>query len=271
MEKYIQDNKIIDYLLNRMDESERSEFSIRIDNDPELAEEVKFFKTLGLVARKADQEKFKDAVSGVHQTLGKEGFFLTSEKKLLPDSSKTRIRKIWRPIAIAASILLVIGVSGKIWVDSQFSSRALANQYFEPVTSISEVRIGENQPTGQLDRAKSAFDSENFELARQEFSTIASDSPLYTESQYFLGHTYDKLANYDQAIESFRTVISAEDVRFQDQAEWYLVQMLLKTGRSVNEVMESLDKIAEDGTHSFQKDAQELQEKLNSFWRQLAS
>ncbi|NJL74202.1 MAG: tetratricopeptide repeat protein [Saprospiraceae bacterium] len=153
-------------------------------------------------------------------------------------------------------------------VQQQFNSEALALNNFgaDMPTGLRNTDI---QAQNNLDAGLKAFHNGDLEGAVALFSSIEMQNDSFASTvAYYLGQTYFKLKQYDKAVNEFEKVVTSNDIRFKDNADWYNVLANLANGK---EVTQSLAAIATNENHPYQIQAQELQQKMNSIWKKIAN
>jgi len=174
----------------------------------------------------------------------------------------TRSTRTWmRPLAIAASFLLLISVGTFLYMPSQYSSDAIASRYYTDDASWrSGTKSGDSEDP--IDAGITAYEAGNYEQAANPFSNFSdNDKAIYglAQSQYQLG-------NYEAAISNFQKVIARENPNYTENAEWYLLLAYLKNGQTGSEFEALLEKIINDGGF-YAEEARGVKRRLESFWR----
>ena len=116
---------------------------------------------------------------------------------------------------------------------------------------------------------KSAYENGNYSEAIQYFQKVPATDANHTEALFYLGHSYYQNKNYDAATSTFQQVAATKDIRYMEAAEWYQVVNTLAAGKVDANFNVLLNKIADDGGHTYHHNALELRGQLNSFWRKL--
>jgi len=174
----------------------------------------------------------------------------------------TRSTRSWmRPLAIAASFLLLISVGTFLYMPSQYSNDAIASRYYTDDASWrSGTKSGDSEDP--VDAGIAAYEVGNYEEAANTFSNFPdNDKAIYglAQSQY-------QLNNYEVAISNFRRVLDRANPNYTENAEWYLLLTYLKSEQTGNEFEVLLEKIiGDDGFYA--EEAEEMKKRLESFWR----
>ena len=182
------------------------------------------------------------------------------------ESKPARIRPLFRRLAVAATLGLLLLAAGYLWVDTTFDSVAMADhRYQEAPTPLS--RSAENQ-TVILIEGFTAYRNQNWDEAITALDKVDVSNPSYSEAKYFLGHAYYQNGQYEEAAEVFQIPALIRDVRFEEDAEWYTVISLLADRADRSSLLDALQSILEEENHSYHQQAIRLQRKIRGFgWR----
>lgn len=157
------------FLSDELSPDERARMNARIQSDPALKTEVERHKR----ARKVvDYALYQD----VKRTLQEIDAESTHEH--------SGIRMIgWKQVAIAASVLVVLGLVAAIWVRDAFSDTTLAQEQFAIVEGdlFRGSPAQELSPQGAMLEAERLFDDAQFAAAAEIYEREAARETLYTE------------------------------------------------------------------------------------------
>ncbi|MDH3245139.1 MAG: hypothetical protein OEM26_11030 [Saprospiraceae bacterium] len=194
------------YLMNRMDEGERSDFEKSVGEDPDLAEALALQRDLMI----GIQSHFDQALKEKLQTSSK------SESNGQAKVVKMQSKVIWR-WASAAALALVVGVF--YFMNQGDKTDRLYSQYFESFPNIVEFQQRDEQTN--LSEAFFFYQNGDWEDAAAAFDALQSQSdeiyPVFYDAICQMN-----LTDYQQAEEGFMEVISSGDSRFAAPATWYL-------------------------------------------------
>ncbi|MEN0048732.1 MAG: tetratricopeptide repeat protein [Bacteroidota bacterium] len=255
--------RIDQFLDGELSAEEHNDFEQAIEQDAALESEV----MKNIVLREAIAVGWQDQMRSNIQQWRSEP---KVEVEPPAEETTTKVRQLqpkrstrtWmRPLAIAASFLLLISVGTFLYMPSQYSNEAIASRYY---TDDSSWRSGTKSGDGEdpLDTGITAYEAGNYEQAVNTFSNFPdNDKAIYglAQSQY-------QLENYSDAISNFQKVIARSNPNYLENAEWYLLLTYLKseeTGRAFDALLE---KIIDDGGFYAGK-AKEMKGRLDSFWR----
>jgi tetratricopeptide (TPR) repeat protein len=177
----------------------------------------------------------------------------------------------FKPMQWAAAAAILIGVlfGGNFLVKSNYSNEALVSEFYGNSGSI--LRGSRGDLPKEFDQAMQLMQAGKYQEAIPVLESI-NDSAIFVTTRFTLAEAYFKTKNFDQAQVYYRQIIERnETVVSVQEAEWKTVLTLLAAHKTSNEFTTLLNRIATDDKHSFQKKAQDLTAKMNSFWRGLAN
>jgi len=266
-DKYSYDD-IENYLDGRLNKAANQDFEQYMQQHPGFQQEVDFYKNLQQATVRVNKEKdFSALVQQVDQDLAQKDFF---EKKSTEVSTKpARSRRIFLPLAIAASFLVLFWFGGQYWASNNYSNEALVASYFQPFEASSANRGTDKISANQFYTGLDAFQQGDYPEAIEQFNAVPDTSKFFAQSRYHLGHSYLASGNFEKAITAFEAAAATEDISVQDNAEWDAIRAMLLADSSTERLQRSLEAIIANPNHSYREEAADLQKQLNSFWRRL--
>ena len=234
------------YLKGRMSPQEQERFEREISQNQELREEVALHQQL---VSSIETESVRHMLEQIH-----EENFTEEEAPVVPMRSRSR----YFPLAIAASVALLI-LAGW-WVFSWQSSQteALYAAYFSP---------DEGLPTtlGYADDAQFAEGMVSYKLgeyteALKYWQPLLSADPANDTLNYYSGLAYLANEQPEQAMQNLKPVAENEASGFHTDARWYLALAFLKNEQLADAEALFQTLAAEDSPHRIK--SQEMLEKL---------
>ena len=216
------------------------DFEEDVDINPDLKKEWEEYKIARQVAGVFAFDAAKRKISALRQT------HLTVAHK----GSNNRIA-----LRIAAAVLVLV-VSGFIFSQARYSDKAIANQYFQSTS--------QSMRSPSTDGAAKLIDDGKYE----EAIALLSNAPQDPMTKSLLAEVYTKLERYPEAIATYRELINTPDYLNRDGAEFALAVVLMKSG-DMDASHKLLSEIATNDAHDYRFEAQEMLEKMDSFWRKL--
>ncbi|MEZ4891551.1 MAG: hypothetical protein R2778_00880 [Saprospiraceae bacterium] len=259
LEIYIE--RIEQYESGQMTAAERSAFEAELSTNAELKQAHTFFLGANEVIEQGIENSLRNQLND----------WAAAEAGTSAKPAKTKVvsmQTTWVRMAIAASVTLLIGWFGLQWMSNQYTDQALYSGFYEK-PGDSTFRGGPSEHPLKL--GYEAFQKNDFAAAVSFFNSIPDSSDYYAEAQYYLGHSFIPLKEYNQAIKAFQHCASRSESKFSEKAEWYLLLTYLNSGKTNDADFKALlDKLLSNPDHSFYEQAKKLSGKINSVWRRFA-
>ncbi|NRB64603.1 MAG: hypothetical protein HRU40_16500 [Saprospiraceae bacterium] len=254
-------DKIQDYLDGELSTADQQAFENALSSDVELKQELELHRlandSIELLIEQNLRHSFKewsttDSVATTNLGDNRGGARVVS------------IRRITRQLAVAASILIIIGFFGGLYMGNQYSDSAMAKTYFD---SGSGLRSTANDG-GVFAEGIALLEQEQLAAAETFFSGQFEER-LQTEANYYLGLAQFGQDRFAEAKATFSKVIADEDVRFSEKAEFnYLLSSMGAGQADEDEQFEILlESILDNPDHFAYTQVQQLSKKRNAFWR----
>ena len=166
----------------------------------------------------------------------------------------------WKPMRIAASLLILVGASWFIYNSGMFnnSQDLYAANYEKYPNTVYTITRGDGNDNSIERKAFEAYESEKYELAIGHFIALKAETGLdYVD--FYLAQSYVANGQEQKAIETFKE-ISDVNSDFSAESLWYegLIQLKLEKNKEAEILFEALLK---DGSYKKQE-ARELLEAL---------
>lgn len=176
-----------------------------------------------------------------------------------------------RMLAVAACILLILGI-GSFWYAGQnYSNQAVFAQHFQFPNTDNLIRGEdgeESEPVSIFREALWAYENQDLTKAVNLLASISEEAPNYNMAQYYLGNLYLESRRPKEATAAFEAFLSSPENRYAEDSEWGLILAYLQKGE-METVNARLEKILTQPDHFHYDDARTLKRKLGSFWRRL--
>ena len=205
MEETVRNEKIEDYLMDRLDEEEMQSFRLQMDQDPELKAAVKDHQYL----------------LGQIDTL----YDYQASKLIKKVQHEARLKKPSRPLLyksivliIVATVLLVLSFLAINWFSNPTNENLYA-AYYEPYV-INFVQRGSSNDINIVN-AGTSYRNAEFSKALPMLVSALSKDPKNTHIQMAIGICQHELNNNESAIQTFKPLVVNKDPLYYDQARWY--------------------------------------------------
>ena len=271
-------NKIEAYIKKELSAEEMRDFEKEMQRDEALAAEVRLqrleweavhiMQRDQLKAKIADWQKEKPFVFEPEE-------LLEEETKVIP-LNESKKRSWMRPLAIAASILLIIGIGTRNYLMNNYSNESLfASVKNTPQLSANYKSSDSNSETNTtIQEAAIAFEQMQYDRTISLLESISTDQAIFNRARLSLGHTYfmkaqtnNDMASYQKALGYYNEIITKESNTFMRQeAEWYRILTLLKFDKSGAPFTAELESIASNVNHRYSIQAKQLLKKVNTRW-----
>ncbi len=225
------------YLDGSLSDSELSDFKSQLASNPELKQEVAAYQTIFKGFQHLEQEDFEREVAKWGADL--------KEKNVVVGIRKAGV--LYRRIALAASIILLLGFGMSWWGTKNYSNEALADKFYS--APISSQTMGDS-----TDELLKPF-YKLFEKAHEQFQA----------------------GTYEKAIRTFNDLIAILESNpgkmdelsfkyYKENVEWTSVL----AGLRMDQLDENLlSQIANNHNHGYTEQAQNLESDLNSILRKM--
>ncbi len=169
---------------------------------------------------------------------------LQSWEKEAEEQTPVKSLNPWiKRLSIAASITVLLGLGGWGYMKNQYSNRKLFASFYQ------SPNIGGTMGGRGLEGFKEQFSTAHRSLQRGQFEqAISAFSAL------------------DAILENLELDPLARSY-YNSNVEWSLILAQLGGGQVDDDFLIHLDQIAANESHEYQRQAQDLRQKLNSFWR----
>jgi len=265
MEAHILD-KIEKYLNGKMTAQEEKAFDLAIESDAGLARAVvNFGESNGEIELSIEDNLRVELANLKSVDSANSAYQYNSINKNEPVAEKRNLVMFVLPVITSVALLLAyLGIN---WAEQNYANKALGLELYERY-ELPKVSI-ENNIIHPFSEGLTAFQNKQYDQAISFFNGIVVDAPQYPEAQFYLGHAYLASENFKEAAKQFEKVVNLKDDRNIEQAEWHQIMAQLSSGQTTPNFETLIAEITRDKEHTFNQQAIELQNKLNTFWRKL--
>lgn len=237
--------EIGDYLAGRLTPDEKARFEDRLRADAALSDEVATQREIKRGLQFLDQKaRFK----AMHVDLEKRGLLQEPAApvvKELPTARRAALRPLWAYVAVAASVVLVLGLG---WVAYQdwAENRAVTAQNGEAFAAFFSPTL---KPQSALPRDPDRLGAPLPPDAPADSARLAG-----AVGQLQRGET-------PEAIAQLRPLADGPPGHWNASAQWYLALAQLKTGER-DQAVALVNRLADLNGHPYQAEAQRLRQRL---------
>lgn len=234
------------YINGRMTAEEQQSFERELSSNPELREEVEMHRRL---VNSIETESVRQMLEQIHTEN-----FAREETPVVSMRSRSR----YFPLAIAASLALLI-LAGW-WVFSLQSSQpeALYAAYFSPAEGLpTTLGYADN---AQFTEGMISYKLGEYAEALDYWQPLLSNDPANDTLNYYGGLAYLAGEQPEKAITLLDKVAANENSGYNTDARWYLALAYLKNEQTT-EAQALLQVLAEEDS-SYRNESREILEKL---------
>jgi hypothetical protein len=226
------------YLNGEMSPEEVRAFEVEMENDAALKEAVELEQTLmdGIFAANLRAEL---------EEIAKE------ERSANTGGKVVRLGQ-WRQIAVAASVLLLVGFFFWWNIQGGEQSPAFANIY-SPDPGLPVV-MGE-MDEGIFNEAMVSYKEGEIQKAKTAFEVLCAGAEV-DKYCFYLAQTLIQEEKYASAVIHLEKVVADTNSDFRQKAQWHLAYCLYQIGDDKYTAI--LQDISDDANHPFHKEASEL-------------
>ena len=252
-------DRIERYLRGEMDEQERPVFEQELREDPALKKELEVQRFERALIEEAFDEKLRRDI-----------------QRAMAGDDEPRFRlRLLPAAAIAAGVAAILAAALWLWHAAQpVGPVAVAKQaYLENAPKFQDISRSlrgagqreELSPIAETVEKLGQNDEATLAIARDSLLAVpATNQEAYELAQYYAGHAYYKLGEYQLAFEQFRRAGQLEnlDIELRQAADYFALLSAIASGEPPEVYAPLLEKILSNPNHRHLKKTRKLQEKL---------
>jgi hypothetical protein len=238
------------YLGDELSASDKASFEEEINTDDELRQEVNRQQAIRLGLRALGIERALEQARDQYKA--------TTPATATKPEPQTIVRPLgnWRYWAVAASVLLILGIGYLAY--QQTASRQIDLAYAETLRSDTNDELLKSFPSGNVSsgtraqflQALANYKAGKYEDVISQLRTLSTDKQTVHYKAYFLGLSY--LAN-KQPTEAIPLLIQAQStplVKLRQKADWFLALAYVKNDQK-EKALPMLTRISNDKANPF--------------------
>lgn len=234
-------NNVMDYLDGVMSETQRNAFETQLHKNEELQKEVRLFREVNETISKQDALKLHAQLNTIYQK----------------QNVKTKVFSLKHLSYIATGVaaclaFLLFGLQNK-----QFNTVA---DFYSPAEAYNTLRTVEFE-SDVVRAGMELYVVENYEGALNYFDEALKENENLLSIHLFAGISHFELQEYNEAMESFNTILQTSNNAFTQSAQWYKSLCLIEAAR-VDESKALLSLIAAEENNFYSVKAKKLLKKL---------
>ncbi len=226
----------------RLDAEEQQRVQTLLDTEPEFKEEFELYKTLVTGIKNLRADEIKSELKKIDDEL--------DEKQKHPTKSSNSFFGI--PLAIAATLTVILISAGYWLYQSKFSERAIAFKYYVEDPGLPVLMSSGNNKA--FDEAMNLYKLNQYEESLFAFQDILKSDTTNDSLLYYSGVNLLKQKEYIQAITYFRKVCDIPKSEFHQDAHYRLAICLMLEGNR-NEATQLFSEIIKDSDNPYRESA----------------
>jgi len=214
--------EIDQYVNDELSEESMEAFEAELASNPDLVAELDLYKDIDKAIQETDIMDLRAKLDNINRESNRED----KQKR----SFAARINTSRVAIAtIAASLILLLGITGLIKRNSTTSDAQLYSQYFQPYQTTGIFRSGDALIDSKLTQALYKFNAEDYQSAINLFSDVLTIDQNNPVGNFYSGMAYQETGKFNRALTAYGKVIRDRDNLFIEQAQWYIGLCYLQT------------------------------------------
>ncbi len=227
---------IDNYLKGNLSDNAAQEFEHRLETDTTFAASVALQKDVVSGIESHFDTQLKEKLQHVENEFTKD----EKETKVIP-------LRNWKPLAIAASVVLIVAFSYLKFFNTP-NTQDVYLSYYEPYPNI--VSPSERSAESQKQDAMSFYEKGDYETAASLFITDLKTSPNSDYIQFYMALSQLSLKNAKDAIPLLKNLANQDNSKFQAPAAWYLALSYTQAGDSNSAKKQLQSIIAGEGDYA---------------------
>lgn len=207
--------EIENYFEGKLSLEDRLLFEAKLEANPELVAEFELYKQI----RGAIVEKGKEDLKNKFALIDKE--LEDKNAAVIPISKK----KDYRMLAIAASVILIVGIALFFYLNKKNDYSQLASKYYEIEKGL-PVEMG---TSARFDNLMNAYKAGNYTDAQRQLNELLQGDSTNDTLIFFNALINDELKNYQSAIIGYSNIPSKSN--YFEKSQYRLVLTYLKTNQ----------------------------------------
>lgn len=214
--------EIDQYINDELSEENLATFEAELLSNPDLAAELGLYKEIDKAIQETGVMDLREKLGNISRDINR------GEKQKRSFAAKINSSRV-AIATIAASLILLLGITGLVKRNSVSSDTQLYSQFFQPYQTTGIFRSGDALIDSKLTKALYKFNAEDYQSAIDLFSEVLSIDQNNPVSNFYSGMAYQETGKFNQALAAYGKVVQDRDNLFIEQAQWYIGLCYLQT------------------------------------------
>lgn len=207
--------EIDQYLNDELDENSKEVFETELGSNPDLAAELDLYADIDKAIQETEIMELRAKLGNIIQQVNRE------EKKKRSFAAKLTTSRV-AIASVAASLILILSISGLISRTTTSSDAELYSQFYQPYQTTGIFRSGDALIDSKLTQALHKYNDQQYDASIDLFSQVLKIDKNNPVSNFYSAMAYQQTGKPELAIEAYQKVIQDKDNLFIEQAQWYI-------------------------------------------------
>ncbi len=214
--------EIDQYLNTELSEEELASFETEMSNNPDLVAEIDLYKEIDKAVQETEIMNLRAKLENIGKDIVKEK---RKERSFVTRLPKTRVAIA----TVAASLMLLLSITGLISRNRSASNTELYSQYYESYEATGIFRSGDAIVDNKISQGLHQFNAQKYDEALTLFNEVLATDESNPVANFYTAMALQQKGEFDQAVDTYKKVIKAGSNLFMEQAEWYIGLCYLQT------------------------------------------
>jgi len=258
------------YTKGDMKTEELQQFEKRLQNDPDLLDELNDFQDMTVaIEKKGDQELWNE-LAGLREKM--EGKIIHKKTTTLPTKPNASIIPLFKKLAVAASLILAITAAIYLFNPISNNGNKLYANFYKTEAINLPIILDDLEAYSMADPANQQkkdlaihleqFELKNYSASIKGLNNYLQQNPTDKVAQLYLGLSLMEQQKFEEAITKLTPLNNASEFKYQDTANWYLALCYLSVNRNQTKQKELLQSLINSTTSNYKDLAKDLLEKI---------
>jgi tetratricopeptide (TPR) repeat protein len=239
--------RIENYHLGLMSESDKIKFEQELAVDPQLKQEFQFEIELDASLMQEDVIDLRRKMRHV----------INEEKARARSLGKRSLHSHWYLVAASVTFIVLVVGALRLMNPVKYSNETIFEMYYTGESAHNVTRSG----TNSNDEAMIKYHEGDFNGALLLFNEILDKDANNIYIRYYAGLASIETKQNERAINEFSFIVKNRNNLFVENAEWYLALSYLRNSQA-KEAKNILEKISVTTTNPHQKDAKQILKRI---------
>ncbi len=208
------------FIANELDGEQLVWFQNQLRSNREFVKQYQLHIDINEAIKENDIVQLRDKLDSIYN-------------QYIKDKKKVIHFNLYNKLAIAASILIIIGITCiYLLTNKSLSNQELFAQYYEPYETVVNHRSGDDYEEILFAKAFNLYENKLYNEALVYFNQILETQPDNTFILFYTAISEIETEQTEAAIEKFKQIIDNKNDVLYQQSKWYLALCYLKADKA---------------------------------------